>query len=65
MQLIRNRAISSGFDNSLEPRSISDPQEVLPLAKLALEAHALGDLECRDHAPLDLLAGLAVVKASA
>jgi hypothetical protein len=25
--------------------SISDPQEILPLAKVALEAHALGDSE--------------------
>jgi hypothetical protein len=28
------------------------------LSKIALEAHALGDLEARDDAPLDLLAGL-------
>jgi hypothetical protein len=41
-----------------KPRSISDPQEALPLAKLTLKAHALGDLECRDDTPLDLLAGL-------
>ena len=41
-----------------KPRSISDPQQVLPLAKVALEAHALGNLEARDDAPLDLLAGL-------
>ena len=31
---------------------------VLPLAKIALEAHALGYPEARDDAPLDLLAGL-------
>jgi hypothetical protein len=31
---------------------------VLPLAKIALKAHALGDLEARDDSPLDLLAGL-------
>jgi hypothetical protein len=31
---------------------------VFPLAKLALEAHALRNLEARDHASLDLLAGL-------
>ena len=42
-----------------EPRSISDPQQALPLAKIALEAYALRDLECRDHASLDLLAGFA------
>jgi hypothetical protein len=30
---------------------------VLPLPKFALEAHALGDLEACDDAPLDLLAG--------
>ena len=39
-------------------KSISNPQQVLPLAKLALEAHAFGDLEGRDDAPLDLLARL-------
>ena len=38
--------------------SNSDPQNVLPLAKLALEA-ALRNLERRDDAALDLLAGLA------
>ena len=37
---------------------MSNPQEVLPLAKIALKAHALGNLERRDHAPFDLLAGL-------
>ena len=31
---------------------------MFPLAKFAFKAHALGDLECRDNAPLDLLAGL-------
>ena len=31
---------------------------MLPLAKLAVEAHALSDPEACDHAPLDLLAGL-------
>jgi hypothetical protein len=38
--------------------SISNQQKVLPLAKLALKAHALGDLKARDHTALDLLAGL-------
>jgi hypothetical protein len=36
MQLIGNRAISSGFDNSLEPRSIADPQKVFPVANFGL-----------------------------
>jgi hypothetical protein len=40
------------------PRSISDPQQVFPLLKVALEAHAFGDLKGRDDARLDLLAGL-------
>jgi hypothetical protein len=40
------------------PRSISDPQEVLPLSKVALEADALRDLERRDHAALHLLSAL-------
>jgi hypothetical protein len=30
----------------------------LPMAKVALKSHALGGLECREYAPLDLLAGL-------
>jgi hypothetical protein len=29
-------------------RSISNPEQMLPLAKFALKTHALGDLECRD-----------------
>jgi hypothetical protein len=36
----------------------ANPQQVLPLAKVTLEAHALGDLEARDDTPLDLLTGL-------
>ena len=35
-----------------------DPQQVLPLAIVAFEAHALGDLKTRDDASLDLLASL-------
>ena len=35
------------------PKSISNPEQVLPVAKLPLEAHALGDLKARDDAPLD------------
>jgi hypothetical protein len=38
---------------------VVNPQQVLPLAKVTLEAHALGDLEARDDTSLDLLAGLA------
>jgi hypothetical protein len=37
--------------------SIVDAQQVLPLAKFASKSHALRDLEARDDAPLDLLAG--------
>jgi hypothetical protein len=36
----------------------ANPQKVLPLAKFALKSHALRNLECRNDAPLDLLAGL-------
>jgi hypothetical protein len=36
------------------PRSVSDPQQILPLAEFSLKAHALGNLEARDDAPLDL-----------
>jgi hypothetical protein len=35
--------------------SIADPQQVFPSAKVILEAHALGDLEGRDHTSFDLL----------
>jgi hypothetical protein len=38
-------------------KSISDPQQILPLAKVALEPHALGDPKRRDDASLDFLAG--------
>jgi hypothetical protein len=38
--------------------SIADAQQVLPLAKVPLEPHALGDLKCRDDAAFDLLAAL-------
>jgi hypothetical protein len=34
------------------------------LAKVTLEAHAFGDLETRDHAPLNLLAGFSGALAS-
>ena len=44
-----------------KPRSISDAQQVFPFAKVAPEAHAFRDLECRDHTPFDLLAGLDAV----
>ena len=33
-------------------------QQVFPFAKVAPEAHAFRDLECRDHTPFDLLAEL-------
>ena len=32
--------------------SISNPQQVLPLAKFSFEAHAFGNLKCRDQATL-------------
>jgi CDGSH-type Zn-finger protein len=35
--------------------SIADSEQVLPLAKFALEAHALGNPDGRDDTPLDLL----------
>jgi hypothetical protein len=38
--------------------SIANPQQVFPLAKVALEAHALRDLEGGDDAALDWLAAL-------
>jgi hypothetical protein len=37
--------------------SITNTQQVFPLAEIALEAHALGDLKRRDGTSLDLLAG--------
>ena len=39
-------------------RSISDPQQILPLPQPAFEAQALGHPKRRDHAPLDCLAAL-------
>jgi hypothetical protein len=39
-------------------RATRDQQKVFPLTKIALEAHALGDLKCSEDAPLDLLASL-------
>ena len=40
---------------------ITDPQQVLPLAKFAFEAHALGNPEARDNAPLNFLPWISVV----
>jgi hypothetical protein len=34
---------------------VTNPQQFLPLAKVTFEAHAFGNLESRDQAPLDLL----------
>ena len=42
-------------------RPIVNPQQALPLAKFALESHALGHPKCRDDAALDLLAALSGV----
>ena len=42
-------------------RPIVNPQQALPLAKFALEPHALGHPKCRDDAALDLLAALSGV----
>jgi hypothetical protein len=39
-------------------QSIAHAQQVFPLAKVALESHALGDLKRRYDAALDLLAAL-------
>jgi hypothetical protein len=36
----------------------ADPEQVLPLAKIALKAHALGNQEACDDTPLNLLSGL-------
>jgi hypothetical protein len=38
-------------------RSISGPQQILPLKKVALKAHACRNPETRDDASLDLLSG--------
>ena len=34
---------------------LPDAKQVLPLAKVALEAYAFGDLKCRDQATFDRL----------
>ena len=41
--------------------SITNPLQVLPLAIVTLEAHALGNLESREQTSLDLLATFASV----
>ena len=41
--------------------SIAHARQVLPLPKVTLVAHALGDLERRDQASFDLLAAFAGV----
>ena len=53
------RSLSTRLDGECGPRSISDPQQMLPLAKFALKANSFGYPEGRDHAPFDLLASLA------
>jgi hypothetical protein len=56
------RAVGSltlrSHDTSWKGMTISDAQKAHPLAKVALEAHALRYLKARDGAPLDLLARL-------
>jgi hypothetical protein len=48
---------SASYAASAEAASqFANPQQVFPLAKFALKAQALGDLECRDDTSLDLLA---------
>jgi hypothetical protein len=44
---------------------IANSKQVPPLAKVALEAHALSDPKRRDHASFDLLAGLSGTNARA
>jgi hypothetical protein len=44
--------------------SLANSQQVLPLAKLAFEPHALGDLKGRDDAALDLFPTLSGALAS-
>ena len=43
---------------------VANPQQVFPLAEIAPEAHAFGNLEGGNQAPLDLLAGLSSAFAS-
>jgi hypothetical protein len=45
----------AAFCDEEKQLSISDPQQLLPLPKVAFEAHAFGNLESRDDASLDLL----------
>ena len=52
-----NRKGRSPAQNSGPQLSIANSQQVFPLAKLTLEAHALGDLGARDDTPLDSPAG--------
>jgi hypothetical protein len=54
--------ICEGFSGivvlSASSNAIANSQQVLPLAKVALEAHAFGDLKRRDDTSLDLLPAL-------
>ena len=56
----RSRAVGSLTCAPTRPpgklRSITNPQQLLPLAKVALETKALGDSKARNDASLDLLA---------
>ena len=54
----RSRGLSTRERN---PRSISDPQEILPPAQLPFETHALRNPKRRNDAPLDLLPDLPAV----
>jgi hypothetical protein len=59
-----NRKGRSPAQNSGPQLSIANSQQGFPLAKLTLEAHALGNLKRRDHATLDLLSTLSGALAS-
>jgi hypothetical protein len=48
----------SGVERIGELSSPANPHQKFPLAKVALETQALGDLKRRDDASLDLLAAL-------
>ena len=56
LQPARNRESGKAFLSS-----IAHAQQVLPLPKVTLVAHALGDLERREQTSFDLLAAFAGV----
>jgi hypothetical protein len=59
LQLSSKRSILCCCHPLVAKFSIANPQQMLPLAKVATEAHAFGNLKGRDQASLDGLSAFA------